>query len=387
MNAAAPVPYLSPWATEEIQALRDTVRRFFEREFVPKYERWLAQGYVDPEAWRAAGAAGLLCVGIPEEFGGGDGTFAHEAVVIEELERCGIGVNFANTVHSAILAPYILHCGTEAQKRDWLPQLASGERIGAIAMTEPGGGSDLQAVKTTARLEGDTYVLRGSKTFISNGQIAGLFLVVAQTSPGSGAKGISLFLVDGESSGLRRGRRLEKIGLHAQDTSEIFFDDVRVPADHLLGLQPGQGFYQLMQQLPQERLGIAVAAVAAMERAFELTLDYTRQRRAFGRAIGEFQTVAFTLAELKTEAAVARTFVDSCIVRHLRGELDTATASMAKWWTTERQCHLIDACLQLHGGYGYMTEYPIARMYVDARVQKIYGGTNEIMKILIARAL
>lgn len=381
---------LSPWMSEELVILRDQARRFLEREMVPHRERWEQAGVVDREAWKKAGAAGLLCASIPEEYGGGGGTRAHDVVIAEETGRAGLGGGFGagNGVHSNIVAHYILNYGTEEQKKRWLPGMATGGLIGAIAMTEPGTGSDLQSVRTTAKRDGDHYVINGQKTFITNGQNADLVFVVAKTDATAGASGVSIIAVETEKAkGFRRGRNLEKIGMHAQDTSELFFDDVRVPRENLLGATEGQGFKQLMVQLAWERLSCAFGAVVAMERAVELTVDYVKERKAFGQPIMGFQNTQFKLAEAKTQAVIARTFVDELMMRLLAGTLDPATAAMAKWWTTDAQCKVIDECLQFFGGYGYMTEYPIARMYQDARVQKIYAGTNEVMKLLIARTL
>lgn len=373
--------------TAELTLFRETVRRFFAAEVVPHITAWRKAGMVAREAWRRAGAAGLLCASMPAEFGGGGGDFRHEAILIEELAAIGFG-DFAISLHNAIIAPYLLHYGTETQKSRWLPRMASGDMVAAIAMTEPDAGSDLQAIRTTARRVGDTYVLNGQKTFISNGQLADLVIVAAKTRIDAGAKGISLIAVETrDAPGFRRGRNLEKIGKHAQDTSELFFDDVVVPAENLLGGEPDRGFAQLMQQLPQERLVIAVGAVAAMEAALAETIAYVRSRRAFGKTLMEFQNTRFVLAEAKTTTQVARVFVDDCIARLLAGTLDVGTAAMAKYWTSEMQGKVIDSCLQLFGGYGFMAEYPIAQRYTDARVQRIYGGSNEIMKELIARSL
>ena len=373
--------------TAELTLFRETVRRFFAAEVVPHITAWRKAGMVAREAWRRAGAAGLLCASMPAEFGGGGGNFRHEAILIEELAAIGFG-DFAISLHNAIIAPYLLHYGTETQKHRWLPRMASGDMVAAIAMTEPDAGSDLQAIRTTARRVGDTYVLNGQKTFISNGQLADLVIVAAKTRIDAGAKGISLIAVETrDAPGFRRGRNLEKIGKHAQDTSELFFDDVVVPAENLLGGEPDRGFAQLMQQLPQERLVIAVGAVAAMEAALAETIAYVRSRRAFGKTLMEFQNTRFVLAEAKTTTQVARVFVDDCIARLLAGTLDVGTAAMAKYWTSEMQGKVIDSCLQLFGGYGFMAEYPIAQRYTDARVQRIYGGSNEIMKELIARGL
>lgn len=378
--------YQSPWMNDELRMLSDAATKFFEKEFLPQRERWQEQGLVDREAWHTAGAAGLLCAEIPAEYGGGGGDYRHETVIMEAMNRFGLG-GFGNQVHSTIVAPYIRHYGTEAQKQEWLPKMASGERVGAIAMTEPDTGSDLQAVKTTAIRDGDEFVINGSKTYITNGQTADLIVVVAKTDPTQGAKGISLIVVETDKvSGFERGRNLDKVGLKAADTSELFFSDVRVPVANLLG-EEGRGFVQLMEQLPQERLNIAQAAVVAMERAIEVTLEFVKERKAFGQRVWDFQNTQFKLAECKTRAMVARTFVDQCLMWHLDGKLDAETASMAKYWCTDTQCEIIDECVQLHGGAGYMTEYEIGRMYGDARVQRIYGGTNEVMKLLISRKM
>jgi acyl-CoA dehydrogenase len=379
--------YRSGWLSGELDQLREMSRAFFEKEAVPNIDRWAKQQQVDRDFWNKAGDLGLLCMAIPEEYGGGGGTFAHEAVLLEEQARA-VDSSWGNAVHSGIVAPYLLHYGGEEQKRRWLPKLAGGEYVGAIAMTEPGTGSDLQAIKTRAVRQGEEYVITGSKTFITNGAQADLVIVAAKTDPSLGAQGVSLLVVETRDlPGFRRGRVLDKIGLKGQDTAELFFDDVRVPVGNLLGEAEGQGFVQLMQQLPQERLIIAVTAIAGAERAIGLTLEYVKERTAFGKPIMNFQNTRFTMAEVATKAAVTRTFVDSCIERHLAGQLDVGTAAMAKWWSTQVGCEIIDECVQLFGGYGYMTEYPIARMYADARVAKIFGGTNEIMKELISRFL
>lgn len=378
------------WMDGELRLLKEAVARFCEREFAPQMPRWLKQGQVDADAWRLAGDAGLLCASIPEQYGGGGGDFRHEVVIEEELGRAGIS-GFGNSVHSGIVAHYVLRYGTEEQKQRWLPRMASGELVAAIAMSEPGTGSDLQAIATRAQRTGSNYRLSGQKTFLTNGQQAGLICVVARTDPDAGSRGISLLMVEtpdlDESSGFSRGRNLEKIGWKAQDTSEVFFDDCLVPAADLLGEQEGNGFRQLMEQLPQERLIIAVGACVAMEMALKHTLDYVKQRKAFDKRIIDFQNTQFRLAERQTEAVVARSFVDDCIIRLQEGRLDPTTAAMAKWWTTQKQCEIVDECLQFFGGYGYMMEYPIAQLYLDARIQKIYGGSNEIMKLLIAREL
>jgi len=378
--------YESPWLNEELRILQDAARKFFTTAFKPHYEDWIVQGKVPLEAWRQAGKAGLLCAEMPAEYGGAGGSYLHETVLIEEQARAGLAA-WGNQVHSQIVAPYILHYGNEAQKQRWLPKMASGELIGAIAMTEPDTGSDLQSVKTTAIADGDHYVINGAKTYITNGQNCGLVIVVAKTDPQQGAKGISLIVVESDTPGFQKGRNLKKLGQSAADTSELFFSDCRVSKSNRLGEVEGQGFVQLMQQLPQERLNIAQAAVVEMERALSLTLDFVKQRQAFGQRILDFQNTKFTLAECKTEALIARNFVDQCLIKHIAGELDASTASMAKYWCTQKQNEIIDQCLQLHGGAGYMDEYEISRMYRDARVQKIYGGTNEIMKELISRTL
>ena len=376
--------YRSPWLDSDLDAVRDLARAFFENQIKPNMDKFIEQHHVDRDLWNEAGELGLLCTSIPEEYGGGGGTFAHEAVLIEEQSRIG-DCSWGAPLHSGIVAPYLLAYGTEAQKQAWLPRMASGETVGAIAMTEPGTGSDLQGIKTRAAREGDEYVINGSKTFITNGAQADLVVVAAQTRGADESAGISLFLVEGDREGFRRGRVLDKIGQRGQDTSELFFEDVRVPASNLLGAAEGQGFVQLMQQLPQERLIIGVGSVALMEAALEATLQYTKERHAFGKPIISFQNTKFTLAEVATDTKIGRVFIDYCIEQHIKGQLDVPTVAMAKWWTTERAMAVLDECLQLHGGYGYMTEYPISRMWVDNRVQKIYAGTNEIMKEIIAR--
>ncbi len=375
------------WMTEDLVLLEEQARRFVATEYVPYLDRWNEEGMYDREVWGKAGAAGLLCPAIPEEYGGAGGTFAHEAVINRELSLAGFDA-FGAPLHSGIVAPYILHYGTEEQRRRWLPGLVTGEFVGAIAMSEPGAGSDLQGVRTTAKRSGNGYVLNGSKTFITNGQHANLIIVIAKTDISAGAKGVSLMVVEtGSVPGFRRGRKLKKLGLDAADTSELFFEDVALPAESLLGTEEGQGFAQLMSDLPRERLIVAVHAQAMIERALALTVDYVKQRQAFGKKIIEFQNTQFALAECKSEATIARVFHDHCIGRYLDGELDTVTASMAKYWLTDLQGKLIDRCLQFFGGYGYMDEFPISRMYRDARVMRIYAGTNEIMKLLIARSL
>jgi acyl-CoA dehydrogenase len=375
------------WMTEDLVLLEEQARRFMATEFGPHLDEWHEKHFYPRDVWTKTGAAGLLCASMPEEYGGAGGTFAHDAVIDREVSLVGFDT-FGAPLHSGIVAPYILNYGTEEQKRRWLPKLATGEMVGAIAMSEPGTGSDLQAVRTTARKSGNGYVLNGSKTFITNGQHSNLIIVVAKTDPKQGAKGISLMVVETEdAAGFRRGRKLKKLGMDSADTSELFFEDVALPAESLLGIEEGQGFYQLMKELPQERLIVATQAVAMMERALRLTLDYVKERQAFGKKIIEFQNTEFVLAECKSEATVGKVFVDHCIERHVKGELDTVTASMAKYWLTDLLGKVTDRCLQLFGGYGYMDEYPISRLYRDARVLRIYAGTNEIMKLMIARSL
>ena len=375
------------WAGDEVAMLYDMSTRFLTEEIAPHYDEYEKNEIVDRSAWEKAGAAGLLCASMPEEYGGSGGTYAHESVIAEALGHVGVD-GFGIALHNAIVAPYILHYGSEEQKKKWLPKMATGELIGAIAMTEPGAGSDLQGIKTRAEKDGNQYRINGSKTFITNGQNANLIIVVTKTDPTKGAKGTSLIVVEtDEVEGFTRGRNLDKIGLKANDTSELFFNDVRVPTANLLGHEEGQGFVQLMQQLPQERLLIGAQAIGMIERALAVTVDYVKDRKAFGKAVVEFQNTQFKLAELKTEATIGRVFYNDCVKRHLNGGLDPVTASMAKYWLSDLQCKVVDECLQLHGGYGYMNEYPIARMYRDARVQRIYGGTNEIMKMLIGRSL
>jgi acyl-CoA dehydrogenase len=381
---AAPRP---AWKAEDVAMLQDMATKFLEAEILPEYDRYEKNEIVDRGAWERAGKAGLLCASMPEEYGGAGGTYAHESAIAEAIGHVGVD-GFGIALHNAIVAPYILHYGSEEQKRKWLPRMATGELIGAIAMTEPGAGSDLQGVKTRAERDGNQYRINGSKTFITNGQNANLIVVVTKTDPSQGAKGTSLIVVEtNEVEGFQRGRNLDKIGLKANDTSELFFNDVRVPTANLLGHEEGQGFVQLMQQLPQERLLIGAQAIAMIERALSLTIAYVKERKAFGKAIIDFQNTQFKLAEMKTEATVGRSFYDDCVARHLDGGLDAVTASMCKLWLTDLQCKVVDECLQLFGGYGYMNEYPIARMFRDARVQRIYGGTNEVMKLLIARSL
>lgn len=382
-----PLTQRSSWLDPDLDAFRELAHSFCQKELAPNHERWAAQKQVDRDLWNKAGDVGLLCLSIPEEYGGGGGTFAHEAILLEEQAKAGDDA-WGNSVHSGIVAHYLNACGTEDQKKRFLPKLASGELVSAIAMTEPGTGSDLQNIKTKAILDGDHYVLNGAKTFITNGAQAGLIVVVAKTDPNEAAKGTSLLILETEGAeGFRRGRVLDKVGMHGQDTAELFFDDVRVPKENLLGGQEGLGFIQLMHQLPQERLIIAVGAVAAMESAVEQTIQYTKERTAFGREIFKFQNTKFKLAEAATEVAVSKAFLDQCIERHLKAELDVTGAAMVKWWTTDRLSRVADECLQLFGGYGYMNEYPISRAWTSARVQRIFGGTNEIMKEIISRSL
>ena len=382
------VPTPAYLADEEFSMFRNSVGRFLDDNAPPeKFEGWRRAKVVERDLWTKAGAAGLLGLSTSTAFGGIGGDFRHEAILIEEAAKRGIE-GWGASLHNAIVMPYIEIYGTEDQKKRWLPKLARGDYVGAIAMTEPGTGSDLQAVKTSARKSGNHYVINGSKTFITNGQTANLVIVVSKTDPAQGAKGTSLIVVEtDEAEGFERGRNLHKIGLEAADTSELFFNDVKVPTANLIGTEEGRGFYQLMDQLPQERLIIAVHSIAMIERALAVTIDYVKERKTFGRPIIDNQAVKFKLAECKTEATVARIFVNHCIEQHLQRKLDAATASMAKYWITDLQGKIIDECLQLHGGYGYMDEYPIARMYKDARVARIFGGANEIMKILIARML
>ena len=375
------------WMNDEHRMLFDSAARFFKAEWGPKDEAWRQAGSLDREAWREAGRNGFLCASMPEAYGGGGGDFGHEAALILAQGEAGIS-GFGGSLHSGIVAPYILHYGTEEQKRRWLPRLATGELIGAIAMTEPGTGSDLQGVRTLALKEGDRYRLNGSKTFITNGQLANLVIVVAKTDKDQGAQGMSLMVVEtDEAPGFRRGRNLEKVGMESQDTSELFFDDVVLPAANLLGGQEGMGFLQLMQELPQERMLVALAGIATMELAMKETIAYTKERHAFGKPLFSFQNTRFKLAECQATLLASRALVDAAMVAHLKGELGVERAALIKYWVTDNQCQLVDECLQLFGGYGYMKEYPIARMWADSRVQRIYGGTNEIMKELAARFL
>jgi alkylation response protein AidB-like acyl-CoA dehydrogenase len=372
------------------QAFAESFARFLDKEVAPHHAAWEEQGYVDRAVWTKAGENGFLCMALPEEYGGAGADKLYSVAQMEAIARAGFtGIGFG--LHSEIVAPYLLHYGTEEQKRRYLPQLASGAMVGAIAMSEPAAGSDLQGIKATAvkSADGSHYLLNGSKTFITNGWHADLVIVVAKTDPAAGAKGTSLFLVKRGMPGFEKGQRLKKLGMKAQDTSELFFTDVKVPADNLLGgpAMEGRGFICLMEQLPWERLQIAITAVAASQAAIDWTVDYVKQRKVFGQPVASYQNTRYTLAELQTEVQVARVFVDKCCELIVASQLDTATASMAKYWTTDLQCKVMDECLQLHGGYGYMWEYPITRAYADARVQRIYGGTNEIMKEVITRAM
>jgi len=380
--------YRASWMSEELDMLAEAARRFADAELAPNDDKWRKAHLVDPETWKLSGSLGLLLTDIPEAYGGAGGHFGHEAVIYRSLVASGDNAYVMGRAVHAIVAHYLADCGTEAQKRRWLPGMAAGEIIGAIAMTEPGAGSDLQGVRTRAEKRGDHYVINGAKTFISNGVNAGLIIVVCKTDPAMAAKGISLMLLEPKNTpGFRVGRVLEKIGMDGQDTCELFFDDCRIPADNVLNAAENIGFAQLMQQLPYERTIISLVAGAAIERALELASAYTKEREAFGQPLIGFQNTRFSLAEVKTIATIGRVFNDFLIERVIAGTMDTVTASMGKWWSTEEQCRAVDSCLQLFGGYGYMWEYPIARMYADARVQKIYGGANEIMKELIARSL
>jgi acyl-CoA dehydrogenase len=376
-----------PWEDEELALLRDSARRFFARECVPHEARWREQQHADRALWDRAGAAGLLCASIPEEYGGSGGSFLHEAVICEE-QMYSMSQAFSNNVHSGIVAHYLLAYGSQAQKQRWLPRMATGELVAAIAMTEPGAGTDLQRIKAQARRDGDWWRLNGGKTFITNGLHANLVVVAVKTGAEAGAKGVSLLVVETEGAeGFRRGPLLDKMGQKTLDTCELFFDDVKVPAENLLGGEEGKGFIQLMQQLPRERMLIAVGAVAMMRRAVDETLAYVRERQVFGQPLMALQNTRFKLAECETQARAAQAFVDDCIARLMKGELDVPTAAMAKWWTTDTLCRIVDECLQLHGGYGFMNEYPIARLYADVRVTRIFGGANEVMKELVAREM
>lgn len=381
---------------EEIAVFRDAVGKFFEQHAPAKrVESWRENGQVDREFWTEAGTAGILGMTVPEEYGGHGGDFRHDLVVLDQQAEKGVD-GFAASLHNVIILPYIVRHGTEEQKKRWLPRLVSGELISAIAMTEPGVGSDLQNVATTAVKDGNPgsgsgaggYRLNGAKTFISSGQLANFIVVVAKTNPNERAKGISLMCLETDGAeGFRRGKKLDKIGMDAADTSELFFDDVFIPAENVLGGQEGRGFYQLMGELPQERLVIAVGAMGTIEKALDTTVEYVKQRKAFGQTIWDFQNTQFVLADLKARGTGAKVFLNDCIARLLKGELDVTTASIAKYWLTELQGEVVDKCLQLHGGWGYINEYPIAKMYRDSRVTRIFGGSNEIMKMLIARSM
>ncbi len=366
---------------EEHNLMRESVRKFFEKEIVPYHDKWEGEQQISREAWLKAGKAGFLCTEVPQEYGGSGLDFLYSAILIEELAKTGCsGPGFA--IHSDIIAPYIVHYGTEEQKKKWLPEMATGEVIGAVAMTEPGTGSDLQAIKTTAEKKGNDYIVNGSKTFITNGYMSDLAVVVVKTNTDE----ISLLLMEAGREGFTKGKPLKKIGMKAQDTCELFFDDVKVPQSNLLGKE-GEGFIYLMQELPQERLVVAIVAIATAEEAYKRTVQYTQERTAFGKPIAKFQNTRFKLAELATEIQIGRVFIDKCLELHLRKELDVPTAAMAKYAMTDLQCKVVDECLQLHGGYGYMWDYWIARAYADSRAQRIYAGTNEIMKEIISRSV
>lgn len=377
----------SAWMNAELETLRVSARRFYETELLPHEERWAQQQVVDRDVWYKAGEAGLLCPGISDEYGGGGGNFMHEIVIFSEQGRMlcpGLG----NSLHSGIVAHYIENFASEEQKREWLPKMATGELVGGLAMTEPGTGTDLQNIRTTARRDGDHYVINGAKTYITNGTTANLICLVVKTDPNLGARGISIVVVETDKvEGFRRGRTLAKVGLHSQDTAELFFDDMRVPCANLLGPEEGQGFRQLMKELGRERIITAAMSLACMERAIDETLQFAADRKVFGQSLLQMQNTRFKLAECETKAVLARALIDQCVDKLLNGQLDNASAAMAKWWVTDACGQVVDECLQLHGGAGYMTEYPIARLYQNVRIHRILAGTNEIMKELIARDL
>lgn len=371
----------------EIELFRDTLRRFLENEVAPHYDTWERDKLFPRELWNRLGENGFLCVDVPEEYGGFGADFQLSAVVIEEVARMGFGALATNlSVHSDIVAPYILHLGSEEQKQTWLPRMVTGEAVGCIGMTEPGAGSDLQGMKTRAEKDGDGYKINGQKTFITNGYHADVMIVATKTDPSAGARGMTLFTVDTTTPGFDCGRKLDKIGQHGSDTAELFFQDVRVPADQILGGE-GKGFANLMNELPRERLVLSIGAIAACEGMLDRTIAYTQERKAFGQPLAALQNTRFTLADLRAQIAVNRAFVDQCTAEYNRGELTTTNASIAKLTTTDLQFKVADQCLQLFGGYGYMQEYPISRDFVDARVQRIYGGSNEIMKEIVARSI
>jgi acyl-CoA dehydrogenase len=382
MSGATDLPY-----TDEHAMFRRTARRFFETECAPHREEWEAAGQVPRSIWERAGELGLLCPTINAEYGGGGADTLYSIVLIEEQVRAGVVAPMLS-LHNDVVAPYIAHYGTEDQKQRLLPQMAQGRMIGAIGMTEPGAGSDLQAISCRARRDGDFYLISGQKTFISHGHMADLIVLAVKTGDDPDSRKVSLILFEtANASGFRRGRHLEKLGQHSADTAELFFDDVRVPADSLLGTEEGRGFGQLMDRLVEERLMTGAGAVAFIDRALELTIEYVKERKAFGQRVIDFQNTRFKLAEAQTEAAILRVFLNRCVLQFLDGKLDAETAAMLKWWSTEQQCAIVDDCVQLHGGYGYIVDYPIARMWLDARIAKIYGGSNEVMKEIIARGL